>query len=148
MQTVNKNVMVLVHPGSACGSADFNLGDEAAPLRDALASEIMKWKGDVFILDGELSDELDHYATLGLAVQACKDTSDQHVVREMACALTMENWVDVAMKRFEAEWPGGPHRILLTGAWTEPDKSGCVDAMAEALGGHDITISQNALSCS
>ena len=49
----------MVHPGSACGSADMNLGGAAASAaRAALASEIDAWHGEIAVIDGELSDEL------------------------------------------------------------------------------------------
>lgn len=44
----NSQILVLVHPGSACGSADFNIGTKAArEARDGLCRELSNlfWMG-------------------------------------------------------------------------------------------------------
>lgn len=70
--TAVHRVLVLVHPGSACGSANFNIGKfEARAARDALCSELDNWRGDVLVIDGELSDELEFYPSFDLAIRDC-----------------------------------------------------------------------------
>lgn len=137
-------IMIVVHPGSACGSADFNLGLEAPSLRDQLAQEISNWPHDILIVDGELSDELQYYATMGIAIANAQD-GGKKCVRVKACDMTMEQWPDHVADCFEREWPGGPYKLYLTGAWYHDDGTGCVNAVAEKLSSHDITISDKVL---
>ncbi len=41
-----ERVLVVVHPGSACGSANFNIGQfEARSAREELADELTRWDG-------------------------------------------------------------------------------------------------------
>lgn len=141
----SRDILVLVHPGSACGSADFNLQLEAGPYREALAAEIHEWQHDILIVDGQLSDELEHYAVLGLAIQNAVERDGRRVVRERACDFTADDWPTLVRTRFDAEWPGGPHRVVLTGAWYGDDGHGCINAVAEALDAQTIAISPRAL---
>lgn len=63
-------VLVLVHPGSACGSADFNLGSsEASDARSRLANDLALWHGDIIVMDGFLSDEIATHPALDEAIQ-------------------------------------------------------------------------------
>ena len=65
-------ILVLVHPGSACGSADMNLGKfEARAARAELAYELDYWHGTLLVIDGELSDELPWYPQLDRAITEC-----------------------------------------------------------------------------
>jgi hypothetical protein len=66
---MTQKLLVIVHPGSACGSADFNLGKfEARAARDTLRGAIEDWEGGVIVIDGELSDELEHVPSLARAM--------------------------------------------------------------------------------
>lgn len=140
------SIMIVVHPGSACGSADFNLGKDAPAMRGALAREISAWRDDIMIVDGVLSDELPHYALLDVAIVNASDRPGRRLVRHRACDADGAAWPQSAAERFSAEWPGGPHLVMLTGAWAEADGSGCVNAVARAISGHAVTVSTNALS--
>lgn len=138
--------MILVHPGSTCGSADFNLGIEAGALREALAAEVQAWPHDMMIVYDALSDELEHYAVLGLVIENAKERSGRRVIDEKACDQTGAHWPEIVRSRFTQEWPEGPYKITVTGAWYSDDGSaGCVNSVAQALNGHDIKISPNAL---
>jgi len=67
-----RKILVIVHPGSCCGSADMNLGRyEAGALRDYLADTVNAWRGPVLVIDGNLSDELAQtaYESLGRAIK-------------------------------------------------------------------------------
>lgn len=145
MHDYDNRIMVLVHPGSACGSADFNLGDASAAARNALAREIMAWEHDLFVIDGELSDELIHYPAMGIALESAADRDDRRIVRQIACDLTVEDWPNVVAQRFATDWPGGPHHVHVTGAWVHGDGSGCVNTVAEIMSSHKVTISGTAL---
>ncbi len=142
-----KKLLILVHPGSACGSADFNLGDEGPAARGALAREIMDWQHDMLIVDGALSDELAIYPVMGIAIENTLDQNDRLVVREVACDFTFERWPEKVAKKLSEMWPGGPHDVRITGAWVHEDGTGCVNAVKEAIApsGHRIEISTTAL---
>lgn len=127
-------VLVVVHPGSLCGSANFTLGKtEARAVRDAVAGDLDGWQGSVLVLDGALSDELPDYpvflsrleaavgrgqeAGFGLRVEA-----DDPIHGEVAVRTLREQGVPL-----DAE-------ICLTGAWYEPDgSSGCVTWARDCL---------------
>ena len=145
MSAENEKIMVLVHPGTACGTADYNLGDEAPGLRDALAFEVMAWEHDLFVIDGEMSDELQHYAMLGLAVENALDARNRRVVRHKACDFAHPEWTDGVGRRFDQVWPGGPHDVTITGAWAQEDGRGCVDMMVDRLRDHAVVISSTVL---
>src|SRR5690606_22893648 len=55
--------------GSACGSADFNLGRyDARAGRDGLLLDLAAAEGDLFVIDGALSDELESYPMFARAI--------------------------------------------------------------------------------
>lgn len=63
-------ILVLVHPGNVCGSADFNIGKcEANLAREQLINELRTWRGGVMVIDNELSDELTHYPAFAQAIE-------------------------------------------------------------------------------
>lgn len=65
-----RSCLVVVHPGSALGSANMNLGKfEARAARAALAFALEQWEGDVVVIHGEMSDELPYYPRLQEAIQ-------------------------------------------------------------------------------
>lgn len=58
-QETGRAVLILVHPGSACGSADFNLGrSEAEAARERLCEDLDEWHGSLIVIDSSLSDEI------------------------------------------------------------------------------------------
>ena len=127
-----EKTLVVVHPGSACGSADFNLGGvEAAQARERLSNTVFKWTGPVLVIDGELSDELAIYALPALALINKEDAGSTE--RTMACALTSDDWVEKACL-FISERVNPETEILLTGAWHQKeDRKGCIDAVEKNL---------------
>jgi hypothetical protein len=137
-----ERTLIVVHPGSVCGSADFNLGGvKAAQAREKLSNTLFSWKGDVLVIDGELSRELDYYPLPSLAIKNKSDTGK--VKRTIACSLNDENWVEKACgfisKNVTQETP-----VLLTGAWHEQNgESGCINAIEKILNdmGYKTTIS-------
>ena len=57
--TEKTKALVLVHPGSMCGSADMQIGrDRATELRKAVLKEVSEHSGPLVVIDGFLSDEL------------------------------------------------------------------------------------------
>lgn len=143
-------LLVLVHPGSACGSADFNIGKVAARCaRDDLCRELDSWQGALVVIDGELSDELSDRPALqssiddalaraqaspfgGLRVMG-SDPEQVDCIREVALT-----WGPTARER----------DITVTGAWFHPeDGSGCVGSVIQALRdlGFKATVSAHAV---
>jgi hypothetical protein len=70
-----EKILVIVHPGSACGSADFNYGSRSAAdaERNGLIHEWNNWQGGAIVIDGELSDELPDYPELNAALTGVVD---------------------------------------------------------------------------
>ncbi len=146
-------LMIVVHPGSGCGSADFNLGRQDAQIaRNTLASFISSWEGRTLIVDGELSDELPRYPVLGAAVLAAFDAGKEagFGARIRADDNTGDHWSRIVAKKiaslgFDKETP-----IVVTGVWYFRDNSaGCVNAVysaVRALGFVNVTISDSAIS--
>ena len=141
-----KKTLIVVHPGSACGSADFNLGDvKGSQAREKLSNTLFTWEGDVLVIDGELSNELHHYPLPSLALKNKTDTGK--VKRTLACSLNDENWVEKACQ-FVSQNVAPETTVLLTGAWHEPDgKTGCIDTIEKNLNdmGYKTSISDCAL---
>ena len=121
-----KSVLVIVHPGSACGSADFNLGStEAAEARYALGRTIHNWQGPAVVLNNEFKGELSFYAQIGLALSSLRDP-----IEVDACA-SDPRWTEIARSTLTGS--AGEH-FVLTGAWHHPaDRSGCIDAVSGIL---------------
>lgn len=129
--------LVLVHPGSACGSANLHLGRlEARAARDRLASDLRAWTGPVLVIDGEFSDELGSFPMFQDAIDGCLarsraaghfaarvmgDDPDHELRAKELCAIKFE-YVPV----FE-----------VTGAWHMPNAGGgCVGTTVQVLREH------------
>jgi len=146
-------ILVLVHPGSACGSTDFHHGkayadDERAMLIDRLKT----WEGDLVVVDSDLSDELVQYPGLDIAIKdalARAETSG-HGARLLAGDdggdYDAVDWV--AEVRSHVVATGATHAIV-TGAWYhEDDDHGCVNAVHHALTreGLSVDVDDSAIS--
>lgn len=130
------NVMVVVHPGSCCGSADFNLGYQTAEAyRTALQSDLDAWNGPLVVIHGELSDELPRYPALNSALQGCMARATQQ--KQGWSFVADDNTLPphpVAFMRFlkRAGFPKGTW-FRITGAWHHRDDSaGCVNSIYDA----------------
>lgn len=132
-------IMVVVHAGSACGSANMNLGYQlASSCRDYLAQDLDAWNGPILVIDGSLSDELADYPKLDAAIKAALKRGRKHH------KLGSRIWGcdDVAPHQTEAvtRWtkrrrlkPANCH-FEVTGCWTSRlTGSGCVDDVVRAL---------------
>lgn len=131
-----RRVLLVVHPGSCCGSAAYNLGAAlASEMRDHLVDEVRAWTGDVLVMDGMLSDELSEYPTLDAALRdAVKRAAVGH--RLFACDAEGEHFTTLLPRYLaQSEWRDpAAHRFMLTGASYDPDdESGCVNATRDAL---------------
>lgn len=136
-----RETLVVVHPGSCCGSADFNLGRyEASGEREYLATFLERWDGPVIVIDGGLSDELPDYPTLNAALLSAlaraKDAG-QASMRVYGCDEEERRHQAAATRRLikrgvlRADVP-----VRLTGAWVggdSADDTGCVNSVAKVL---------------
>lgn len=129
--------MLLVHPGSAIGSAAMTLGrQDARAAREFLADDVAAWRGPFFVIDGSLSDEVPSHArfhtaietalkqakTLGRRIWGCDDVAP-HLSESLPALLA-------SLPQIAPE----THRFELTGCWaTRHGKWGCVNAAADVL---------------
>ena len=124
-------MLIVVHPGSACGSTDFNLGLACgAQSRERLPQTLFRWDEKIIVIDGELSHELSSYPTIGIPLLNAESAG--RLSRVYACAGN-PGWVADAVEFIKGKtMPNG--QIKITGAWHDPERhSGCVNAVAQGL---------------
>lgn len=116
-----QTVLVIVHPHSLFGSADFNIGPEQASIaRKAVFSRIRRHRGPrVLIYDTDMQDDVD--------LSKLMNGVDKTYIGD-----NNEDGLDTAASQIMKEWPG--QRFLVTGAWGDDD-DGCAKHIADALGG-------------
>lgn len=137
-------LLVVIHPGAACAAADERLGDGSAPARDALACEIMQWPSDMVIIDCGLSDSLQHYALLGIAIDAALEREGRSVVRRRIERDDPDAWPQAVVEAVASLDRGGT-TCLVTGAWSGRDEALALDEIVEVLGTERARLSDNAL---
>jgi hypothetical protein len=145
-----REVLVLVHPGSACGSADFNLGKfDARCARDGLVSELKDWRGGIVVIDGALSDELPWYPALDEAIRNALERAKAANLESIRAEGDDPKQIRVARKlALEHNWSDGSRSFVISGAWYhEEDEGGCVGSVLQALsvGGCKASLSDYAL---
>lgn len=121
-------LLILVHPGSLCGSYHTSEAFEPARIR-ALLEEVESFEGTVVSIDGAFMDE----------VRASKWQFQPEIARAYArCdrhyrGNDTEKGLSRAAARIAADFGVAKGAcVLVTGAWADP-KDGCVTAVAEAL---------------
>jgi hypothetical protein len=129
-------VLVVVHPGSACGSADFNYGSReiAESCRQRLIEEWDNWAGGAIVLDGALTDELPNYVELSRALQDLltrAEASNSIALRLEAPDPEQEGILEAALQEIQPS----KHltAFVVTGAWLYPGHLGCVGGVYRAL---------------
>lgn len=131
-----QNLLVIVHPGSACGSADFNIGRyDAQAQRDGLTHSIASWAGNVIVLSGDFDGELrqPRYVALGTAIKgALARAKANKQIAIMKRAPDPEQVEVIAQIMAKLQLPPET-RIEVTGAWTGHQEEGCVDSVMHAL---------------
>ena len=128
-------ILIVVHPGSACGSADFNIGPSLArDCRRLLVDKLNGWTGGIVILDGALSDELPKFPTLRTALEAALARADGAGFLARREAADDPDQVKVARRIFAKPAFDRSTRIVLTGAWYDAaDQHGCINSVCTVL---------------
>lgn len=130
------NLLVLVHPGSACGSANFNIGKlDAGAAREALISTLQSWQGGILVIDGELSDELPFYPSLDRAIKNALSSAVEHGQISRRVEGDDPDQMD-RIREFVQEMPELQRsaHFEVTGAWYHPeDGGGCVGSVLKEL---------------
>lgn len=135
---MTRNLLVLVHPGSCCGSANDLIGrDLAQAARQDIARDLKNWEGDLLVLDGFLSDELPHYPMFAAAIDeavARNRAAGHWAVREHGCDAE-EPYTHQTVARLLAESKMVPDTMVkLTGASYDPaDECGCINGVYDQL---------------
>ena len=137
-------LLIIVHPGSACGSADMNLGNDTAEfLRLEMQGLVEGWAGGIAVIDGELSEELERHAgrsswfNWGRAIDEALARAttrgfistrimgdDGSAYDQQSAASDLVSQLGLSPSTIE---------ITLTGAWIEDDGSGCVYSVRDTL---------------
>lgn len=120
--------LILVHPGSLCGSADFNLGPaEARRVRQSVIDDLNHWEGGVLVLDGDLSDELARHEDLKTAIDDALARARAAGIGQRLAADDPEH-IEIALEFLAEKAIAKDTPIRLTGAWHHPDEAdtGCV----------------------
>lgn len=149
-----RECLVVVHLGSALGSANMNLGKlDARAARDALASEFEQWTGDVVVIHGALSDELPCYPHLQRTFESmlARSRAAGHEVAVLdgddASEHNQEDAIDEWLASRACE-PGSVH-FRVTGSWYHPaDGGGCVGSVIDRLRerGHVAEVDDSAVT--
>jgi hypothetical protein len=126
--------LFLVHPGSALGSATFNLGSQIAQCeRMALTNEIAAWDGHLIILSGLFDDEIADYPMFAEAIRTAKQRGRDHGrIVETRDAPDPDQSEECLTAAAHHAIPKDA-RIVCTGAWASLGTSGCVNSVRDAL---------------
>lgn len=131
-----QRVLILVHPGSVCGSAEMALGRQQARCqREQIIEDIEAHRGDTLVLDGFLSDEIPDYPMYHAAIERAA-TRTQYSMRQFACDSEGDHFTILLPEILRASaWNDPKHfRFDVTGAWFfENDRSGCVNGVCAVL---------------
>lgn len=143
MSKTPNRMLVIVHPGSACGSADMNIGRYNADyLRAEMTGLILSWDGGVVVIDSDLSDELNEtwrrsYRELGEAIEQAVERAQTQgklalrvVANDFGEYTQMEAIRDIVQTH---QWDPAKLNVTLTGAWVHDDGQGCVHSVREVL---------------
>lgn len=136
-----RRLLIVVHPGSCCGSADMNCGDEAAAaIRAALADDLADWTDGIAVIDGDLSGELRQraYRDFGSALERALERAAEHgltAIRIRGCSMEEFDQTRAAVVLADnLALAAGGWTVEITGAWYEPGGGdGCVNSVVEAL---------------
>lgn len=139
-------LLIVVHPGSACGSADMNLGrDEADSQRAEMQAFVDQWQGGIVVIDGALSEELGPNSwrrswrewgeSLERALARARERGllAQRVLGDDGGESELDQMQATAALVAEHGLTPAQTAITLTGAWIDNDGGGCVHSVREVL---------------
>lgn len=137
-----EEALIIVHPGSMCGSADMNIGkDLARASREDVIRDIKNWTGDIVVIDSFLSDELKG-TSLGIALEEaiCSARAAGKMGHRVFGCDNLEPSIEDGVKQVVAGLQlENLDRVSLTGAWYDPDdESGCVNEVRRLLNFHGV----------
>ncbi len=154
-----QSILIVVHPGSACGSANFNLGRNLADgCREVLTNDILAWQGPIIVIDSDLSSDLEdpRFADLGAAIAEATErarAAGRLGLRVVGSDDTLpgEDNQSQAISGVVACYQLSPdqHRFEVTGCWYDPEEDyGCVNDVRDTLAaaGFDTSIRDSAIS--
>lgn len=130
------STLVIVHPGSACGSANYNIGRfEARAARDAIASLCDHWDTGVIVLDGETSEDLAEFPMFAGAIERAVERArgaGHLAIRQYAHDPDQVEAIQ-EIARSHPHLLASP--VLVTGAWYHPENDGfgCVNSVIDAI---------------
>lgn len=126
-------LLVIVHPASLCGSYETSLLALGEPdVREDIARLAATWRGDIAVLHGELSDELDARINPGrraIGKMVDRAWADQTSLLAPAMPEDLEAaacWLITDMAADQRPY------ITVTGAWAD-EEDGCVTTVATYL---------------
>lgn len=132
---MSHNILVNVHPGSACGSANSNIGrSDARSARQSLVEVLDGWTGGLLVIDGEFSDELPDYPAFEQAIdRALERALGQGLISRRVLGDDPDQRDRIC--EFVADLPqGAKPSFTVTGAWYHPeDGGGCVGSVIQEL---------------
>lgn len=141
-------ILVVVHPGSACGSADFNIGKyDAQASRDGLVREFENWHGGVIVLCGELDDELPDYPQLNAALSSLLERAK--AAGKVSIRVKAHDPAQITViKRLLKKPENQGSKYIVTGAWLYDNEEGCVGSVVQAIRsmGLPVTVSDMAVT--
>lgn len=120
-------VLIVVHPGSLCGSYHTNPAFRAATL-SSLLREISEWPGAFALVHGEFHDEIGHYPNIEAALKIAAAARESRRYEAEPTDVDLER---AAIRIFQDFKLQGRH-AMVTGAWADP-ADGCVTAVSASL---------------
>lgn len=117
-------VAVIVHPDSLCGSLWTSGLTGCQAITDKLLAEVSDWQGPRVAVYGDNEEELDEYREVGDVIYDIADVVDG--------SPDSKGLAQAAKDILKLHPAGTLHRVLVTGAWANPE-DGCVTTVAAEL---------------
>ncbi len=139
---MQKNILLIISPGSACGSTYHKLGyTKSGQAHEKIAKTIRNWKDDIIIIDCHVSEELSHYPLLELAIQKQQERSEHKEILfdRYECHKVKEGqWVKDIAKHIIGKRIYNQN-IYVTGAWHKTEEH-AVSSLIETLRTNDVNV--------
>ena len=135
-----QEILVVVHPGSACGSGNANIGKhEARSYRESMTSDLNEWNAGVIVIDGFLSDELPDYPEFDRAIKDALSNARRRKFisrRANGCDNSDKN-ADDRIREIVTKMGDAAKEctFTVTGAWyhNPKEQTGCVNGVLNVL---------------